>query len=129
MKRWIANLVAAAAATVAVTGCQTWGPTWSEVSGARYTRIALDRRPGILIRVGNESVGREQQPFKVAPGTYPIEVQSPRHAGFQGSIKVLTVMVEPCQRYYINAQFESPASPDWMPVIDYVESIPGCRKP
>ena len=21
-----------------VAGCQTWGPTWSELSGARYTR-------------------------------------------------------------------------------------------
>lgn len=129
MKRWIPTMLATAFAAVVMAGCQTWGPTWSEVSGARYTRVALDRRPAILIRVGDESVGRAQQPFKVAPGTYRIEVQSPRHAHFTGTIKSLNVNVDPCERYYINAQFENPASPDWMPVIDYVESIPGCKRP
>src|SRR5437868_15529690 len=28
--------VAVAAATLVVAGCQTWGPTWSEVSNLRY---------------------------------------------------------------------------------------------
>ena len=37
--------------------------------------------------------------------------------------------VEPCKRYYINAQFENPITPTWTPVIDYVESIAGCQVP
>ena len=45
--RWIA-----AVATALLAGCQTWGPTWSELSGDRYTRIDPDRRPAILVRVG-----------------------------------------------------------------------------
>lgn len=117
-----------AAAALVTGGCQTWGPTWSEVTGAQYTRTSVDRRPGILIRVGDQSVGGVT-PFKVAPGTYAVEVQSPVHNHFKGSIKKLTVEVEPCRRYYINAQFEDPVRPAWMPVIDYVESIPGCRVP
>jgi hypothetical protein len=115
--------VAVAAMTLA--GCQTWGPTWSEVSGARYTRIDPDRAPAILIAVGDESVG-SVTPFRVAPGTYRIVLQSPVHNRFRGSEMDITLKVEPCRRYYLNAQFDNPVSPGWKPVIDYVESIPGC---
>jgi hypothetical protein len=113
-------------AVLAVAGCQTWGPTWSELSGARYGRVALDRRPAILIRVGRETVG-SVTPYKVEPGRYDVEVQSPTHNGFRGSIKTLTLTIEPCRRYYINAQFDDPVRPDWTPVVDYVESIAGCK--
>jgi hypothetical protein len=36
-------------------------------------------------------------------------------------------MVEPCKRYYINAQFDNPVEPSWTPVVDHVETIAGCR--
>ena len=39
----------------------------------------------------------------------------------------LVIDVQPCKRYYVNAQYESPASPDWKPVIDYVWDIAGCK--
>jgi hypothetical protein len=114
-----------AVATMTLAGCQTWGPTWSEVSGARYTRVDPDRAPAILIAVGDESVG-SVTPFRVAPGTYRIVLQSPVHNRFRGSEMDITLKVEPCRRYYLNAQFDNPVSPGWKPVIDYVESIPGC---
>jgi hypothetical protein len=114
-----------AVAAMMLAGCQTWGPTWSEVSGARYTRIDPDRAPAILIAVGDESVG-SVTPFRVAPGTYRIVLQSPVHNRFRGSEMDITLKVEPCRRYYLNAQFDNPVSPGWKPVIDYVESIPGC---
>lgn len=115
-----------ATATAALAACQTWGPTWSELSGDRYTTIDPDRREAILIRAGNESIGNVP-PFKFAPGTYDVEVQSPLHNRFRGTIKTLHLTLEPCRRYYINAQFDNPVSPDWKPVVDYVETIPGCR--
>jgi hypothetical protein len=34
---------------------------------------------------------------------------------------------EACKRYYINAQFDTTITQQWTPVIDYVESIPGCQ--
>jgi hypothetical protein len=114
-----------AVAAMMLAGCQTWGPTWSEVSGARYTRVDPDRAPAILIAVGDESVG-SVTPFRVAPGTYRIVLQSPVHNRFRGSEMDITLKVEPCRRYYVNAQFDNPVSPGWKPVIDYVESIPGC---
>ena len=113
-------------ATIVLAGCQTWGPTWSEISGARYTAVAPDRRAAILIRAGDESVG-SVTPFRLEPGRYDIQVQSPTHNRFPGSVKTITLTVEPCRRYYINAQFSDPVRPDWTPVIDYVETIAGCR--
>ena len=113
-------------AALALAGCQTWGPTWSELSGERYTTIDPNRREAILIRAGDESIGNVP-PFKFAPGTYDVEVQSPIHNRFRGTIKTIHLTLEPCRRYYINAQFEDPVRPDWKPVVDYVETIPGCR--
>jgi hypothetical protein len=118
--------LALAVATIAVTGCQTWGPTWSELTGTRYTAVEPDRRPAILIRAGSETIG-SVTPFRIDPGTYEIQVQSPVHNRFPGSIKTMSLIVEPCRRYYINAQFADPVRPDWTPVIDYVETIAGCR--
>jgi hypothetical protein len=115
-----------AIATIALAGCQTWGPAWSELSGARYTTIDPDRREAILIRAGDESIGNVP-PFKFAPGTYDVQVQSPVHNRFRGTIKTIRLTLEPCRRYYINAQFADSVRPEWTPVVDYVEAIAGCR--
>ncbi len=42
-------------------------------------------------------------------------------------MKEFTLDAQPCQRYYINAQFDGPLVPsEWKPIIDYVEPIAGC---
>jgi hypothetical protein len=117
--------IAAAALALIVAGCQTWGPTWSEVTGVRYHRAIADRWPARIVAVGNDAVF--QAPYKVAPGTYRLAVESPRHDGFPGTILEMTLNIEPCKRYYVNAQFAGPVGPDWRPVVDEVESIAGCR--
>jgi hypothetical protein len=117
--------VALAILASAMAGCQTWGPTWSEITGARYTAAIADRRAAILSTVGDESVG-SVQPFKVHPGTYRVVVQSPRHNGFPGTNKEMTLAMDPCRRYYVNAQFDNPTTPQWEPVVDHVETIAGC---
>ena len=66
-------------------------------------------------------------PYKVVPGTYTLAVESPRHSGFAGTIQDMKLTIEPCKRYYINAQFQDPVSPEWTPVVDEVEPIVGCR--
>src|SRR3954463_10479042 len=78
------KFISLAAASLLATACQTWGPTWSEVSGDRYSVADPNRRPAILLRVGDESVGFTK-PYKVAPGTYRVEVQAPPHHRFSGS--------------------------------------------
>jgi hypothetical protein len=117
----------AAATTVVLiaSGCQTWGPTWSEVTGVRYNRTIADRWPARIVAVGSDSVF--SVPYKVVPGTYTLAVESPRHSGFAGTIQEMNLNIEPCKRYYINAQFQDPVRPEWTPVVDEVEPIVGCR--
>ena len=126
LKRCVAAGIAPMLAVLA--GCQTWGPTWSEVTGARYTAAALDRRPALLVQVGDKPVGTID-PFKVEPGRYDIILQTPEPGRVRGFTKTLNLVVEPCRRYYINAQFQGRTGPAWSPVIDYVEPIAGCRIP
>ena len=117
--------LAAAAVVLAANGCQTWGPTWSEVTGVRYNRAIADRWPARIVAVGSDSVF--SVPYKVVPGTYMLAVESPRHSGFAGTIQEMRLNIEPCKRYYINAQFQDPVRPEWTPVVDEVEPIVGCR--
>lgn len=128
MKRIVAaTLFGVAGASMLVASCATIGPTWSELSGARYTRAALDRRPLIIERVDGESTA-VRVPIKIAPGRHEITVSSLRHGEFRGGIlSQLTLDIEPCKRYYINAQYPDPVQPRYTPVVDYVEPIPGCR--
>ena len=119
------QVLATAVVALVATGCQTWGPTWSEVTGVRYTRTIADRWPARIVAVGSDSVFT--MPYKVAPGTYTIAVESPRHSGFAGSIQEMKLNIEPCKRYYVNAQFQDPVRPEWTPVVDEAEPIAGCR--
>src|SRR5262245_12624198 len=73
------RILGAALCALATTSCQTWGPTWSEVTGARYNRTIADRWPAQIISVGSNEVF--STPFKVAPGAYTLQVESPRHSG------------------------------------------------
>jgi hypothetical protein len=41
-------------------------------------------------------------------------------------LRTLKLDLEPCKRYYVNAQFDAPGQPRWEPVVDYVEPIAGC---
>ena len=100
---------------IALAGCQTWGPAWSEVSGSRKTPIAYTE------------AGRYRY-MRIEPGQHRLTLQGvPLRSGWQGTLQPYTLNAEPCKRYYINAQFDGPLQPsDWKPVIDYVETIPGC---
>ena len=119
------RVMAAVLCAATVAGCQTWGPTWSEVTGDRYNRTVMNRFPARIVSVGNNTI--LGNPIKVVPGQYTVQVESPSHGGFQPTTKDMALNIEPCKRYYINAQFQDPLQPDWTPVVDYVESIAGCR--
>ena len=119
------TMLGAAVLAITLTSCQTWGPTWSEVTGVRYNRTIIDRWPARIVAVGDSSVFT--MPYKVAPGTYTVVVESPRHSGFAGTLQEMKLDIKPCLRYYINAQFRDPVQPEWTPVVDEAEPIAGCR--
>jgi len=108
-------------------GCQTWGPTWSELTGHRYTRVEMNRLPAIIEQVDGQGAFASY-PIKIEPGKHDLVLQGPTPARPGGSVLVeYTLVAEPCKRYYINAQFANPIDNKWTPVIDYVEEIAGCK--
>jgi hypothetical protein len=113
-------LVSASAANA-----EMWGPTWSEVTGYQWHKAIMDRRPAIVKSVD----GRDYliHIVKIDPGPRTVIIQSYDRKGFQGSNATMQLNIEPCQRYYLNAQFDSSVGPDWKPVVDYVEPIAGCK--
>lgn len=123
------NRIVIASLALLLASCQTWGPTWSEVTGDRYTRTVANRRPAIIERV-DDTTAFPGIPTRVTPGVHKVLLQGPDpHWRTGGRLQTLELDARPCQRYYVNAQFDSSVGSQWQPVIDHVERIPGCRIP
>ena len=123
-------LMPALAAPLLLDGCQTWGPTWSEVTGQRYNVTITNRRPAMIDMVDNQGAFPDPRLIKITPGEHRLVVQGPA-PGWPGGppLHVMMLNAEPCKRYYINAQFDTTITQQWTPVIDYVEPIAGCQIP
>ena len=104
-----------------------WGPTWSEVTGNLYSRTQLNVTAATIKQVDGKH--ETQRIVKAEPGPHKVVFASPMRKGFAGSDVTLDVALEPCKRYYVNAQFESGTGPDWRPVLAMVEPIAGCKVP
>jgi hypothetical protein len=123
-------LICAAVPVALLEGCQTWGPTWSELTGARYNVTIANRRPAIIDRVDDRGSFPEPNLIKIEPGPHRLVVQGPAPGWVGGPpLHVMMLDAAPCKRYYINAQFTNTITQEWIPVIDFVESIPGCTVP
>jgi hypothetical protein len=130
MNKLILLTVPALLAPMFLTGCQTWGPTWSELTGARYNVTIVNRRPAMIDRVDDQGAFPNPNLIKVVPGEHRLVVQGPA-PGWAGGppLHVMMLNVEPCKRYYINAQFANSIAQEWTPVVDYVEGIGDCVVP
>jgi hypothetical protein len=100
---------------------------WSEITGERQTKSALNRAGTVVKLIDHQRVV-ERQP-RVRPGFHVVVVQWVPRTGLTRSERTLRLDMKPCKRYYVHAQFASPGSSLWNPVIDKVEDIPGCRVP
>ena len=121
--------VAAGVVALATAGCQTWGPTWSELSGTRqYNLTTMYRKPAIIESVDGQSAFASY-PIKLEPGTHVVKIQGPFKQPGGGLTDTITITMEPCKRYYVNAQFENYVRPTFEPVIDQVVDIAGCVAP
>jgi len=112
---------------LALAGCQTWGPTWSEVTGERWNRAIMDRRPAIIEHIDDTGAFAQNIYIRIEPGMHRIVLQGPdpkRPGG--GTLREFALDAQPCKRYYLNAQFKNNIEPEWTPVVDYVEDLAGC---
>ena len=133
----IATLAAGAAALAVLTGCQTWSPPYSEISGSRYSQTDPDRFATSINAVDGRTPGprlgyRDVSYYRVDPGSHVIALQAinttPNWVSGLNRVEV-PFNIEPCKRYYLNAEFDNRLSADWKPVVDYVEPIAGCGAP
>jgi hypothetical protein len=128
--------VPAALAVLALAGCQTWGPAWTELSGTQYNRTDYNRFATLIENVDGKNPGpqhggsRNYGYYKVEPGRHTIELQALNTTPnwVPGvNLENLSIDLEPCKRYYLNAQFDNRLLGAWKPVVDYVEPIAGCN--
>jgi len=147
MKRnvmWIAPL--------ALAGCQTWAPTWSEVTGAlpdassaqgvRATVVALiDGTSPISaaprVQRQTEPLQRQIVPqgtIRIDPGrhdvalstVHPNEVGPLASAANAAEVARFQLDAAPCERYYVNAQADNANPRVWKLFVNAVEPIAGC---
>jgi hypothetical protein len=119
------------ALTLALAGCQTWGPTWSEVTGNRFHRVEMNRMAATIERIDGTSAfpAGPNEPIRIEPGKRVLTLGAVPPSlvtagGWQ--LQQWELNAEPCKRYYINAQWDSRIGSQWTPVIDEVETIAGC---
>jgi hypothetical protein len=131
--------------TLALCGCQTWSPTWSEITGRLHESQLMQATPTVIHQVDgsspvsttprviatNEPGQRHivrQDVINIEPGQHNLTLVPVRSApgGIEDRAERLQIVAEPCKRYYVQARVDSPASPTWTPEVGFVESIPGC---
>ncbi len=119
-------------AMLVLGSCQTWGPTWSEVTGTRYTGPSLGVGPVLINLIDGSSPGNMPgQPIKITPGPHKLVLQvlAPPTVVGMVHLEEIVLDVAPCKRYYINGRFADPTSTNWKPFVDYEESISDCQAP
>lgn len=117
------------AASSLAASCASMTSSFSEVSGDRFNLAVENRRAVAIESVGNRPGWTNGAPVQVDPGPQRVVVSSLNHNGFRGRTVAFELNVEPCTRYFVNAQFENPITPQFVPVIDHQERIAGCVWP
>jgi hypothetical protein len=123
----------AALLLLVVVGCQTWGPTWSELIGVRYGDITSLTDGAVVVSTvdGLSPNTAPREAIKVTPGMHKLVLSAVPPGSVVGMINMEATEVDfkPCTRYYINSRFAASTSTAWRPFIEREESIPGCRLP
>ncbi|MEO5765161.1 MAG: hypothetical protein ABIR52_07620 [Casimicrobiaceae bacterium] len=126
------KLVAFAAPFV-LAGCQSWGPTWSELTGVRYNDLTSLTDGAVVVNLvdGFSPGTAPRETIKVTPGMHKLVLQAipPGSRAGQIDVEATEVDFKPCTRYYVNARFTASTSASWRPFIDREETIPGCKAP
>ncbi len=100
-----------------------------------YAIITVDRarsadpnlRPVIVNRVDDETVVSGNRAV-VAPGQHRITLDLPPRKGFRIATQhTFEIDAQPCTRYNVAAQLDSPATQNWKPVVRSEEAIGECR--
>lgn len=123
------NLAIVLTASLLGASCASMKTPYSEVLGDRFNVTIADRRAVDIVSVGRANGWAGGGPMQREPGVHRVVISSRSHGGFRGETVDFELKVEPCTRYYINAQFSNPITPSFVPVVDHQEPISGCARP
>jgi|SRR5450755_2833598 hypothetical protein len=124
------QVICCALAVLLLGSCQTWGPTWSEVTGRRYDIPALGVGPVEISQLDGYSPGNSPgQPVKITPGRHTLVLQVIPPASVMGLVHLEQIVLDaaPCKRYYINGRFAATTSTEWKPFVEREEQISDCQ--
>ena len=117
----------ALAGTVLLAGCATIPDNVSYLYGDRYHRAKLYTYPTRVTHIDGRSTMFNENPVPIEPGEHVITLSAAPVRGFeQPESRDIKLRIEPCKRYYLNAQYKNNIDIEWKPVVDYVEPIAGC---
>jgi hypothetical protein len=80
--------------------CQTWGPTWSEVTGVRYDVTSLGVGPVLINQVDGSSPGNTPgQPIRITSGRHTIVLQVIPPSSVLGLVNLEQIVLDaaPCK--------------------------------
>jgi hypothetical protein len=121
------------AALLLLAGCQTWGPTWSELTGSRYNDVTVMTDGAVVVNQvdGATPSGQPREPIKLTPGKHTLVLSAVSPASVMGTIyqEQTEIDFKPCTRYYVNSRFASSTSTSWRPFVDREETISDCQVP
>jgi hypothetical protein len=126
------HITACSLGTLLLGACQTWGPTWSEATGRRYSAPELTTGPVTINLVDGSNPGNSPgQPIKMTPGKHTLTLQVTPPPSVVGLVDLEKILLDaaPCKRYYINGRFATSTGTQWKPFIDHEEPISGCQVP
>jgi hypothetical protein len=108
-------------------GCAT-PDSFSYLQGERWRRAELNAFDLTIVSIdGSHRIQRPGQPLRVEPGTRRIVVQGPPAAGFSsGEQRTLTLEIQPCMHYWLEARKSNSLSQDFEPRVNRSEPISGC---
>ncbi len=111
---------------LALAGCHTWDPTWSELAGSSYSRPQDNRYAVIVTRIDDKPIFGSK-PTKLEPGMYKLRVQSTMPGLTGSTFENMDLDVQACKRYILSAQYRDPNDPKFAPVVEQVEPLANCN--
>lgn len=120
--------------TVALAGsaAPAWGGSYDQPYGIVETGDKSEVRKHATVaisKIDGQTTRNPRRPDPVAPGKHSVEISfSSARAVVGDDLKTIEVDVEPCKRYRVVAQYTTPTSGKWEPVVQSIENIGECQR-
>jgi hypothetical protein len=124
-RKWKLGLLLALVPVLSnLQGCTT--DKFAYLDGERWNRVELDTFDTRIVSIDGRSYPYNSS-IRVDPGPHHIVFETKPVAGFTlGPQRALDLDVQPCTRYYFEGKRNNALQQDFVPRVNYTESIPGC---